>query len=145
MNRHMRQLLLGSTGLAMLGGVSAAQAQDVLETVIVTAEKQATDIQKTSVSVTAIQLQGMPDNGKTKITDLLANVAGVALQSASRGNTIPVIRGIVVSQGEAVVSQVDNVPTLRAGLQYVGMFDVNRIEVLRGPQGTLYEIGRAHV
>ena len=140
MHRNVRHLLLGSSSLVAAFGMSfGAQAQqDVLETVIVTAEKQATDIQKTSVSVTAIQLDGMPDNGKTKITDLLANVAGVALQSASRGNTIPVIRGLVVSQGEAVVSQVDNVATLRTGLQYVGMFDVSRVEVLRGPQGTLY-------
>ena len=143
MNRRMRQLLLGSTGLAVLAAHNAQAAtsqasSDTLETVIVTAEKQATDIQKTSVSVTAIQLSGTPQDGKVKITDLLGNVAGVALQSASRGNTIPVIRGLVVSQGEAVVSQVDGVPTLRTGLQYVGMFDVNRIEVLRGPQGTLY-------
>jgi iron complex outermembrane receptor protein len=148
----MRQLLLGSTGLAVLaaqGAHAEAQQSDALETVIVTAEKQATDIQKTSVSVTAIQLDGMPEDGKVKLTDLLGNVAGVALQSQSRGNTIPVIRGIVVSQGEAVVSQVDGVPTIRTSLQYLGMFDVNRIEVLRGPQGTLYgrnaEIGAVNL
>src|SRR5580658_6637474 len=122
MELHFRNVLLGSTGIALALGLPSAafaQNQDVLETVIVTAEKQATDIQKTSVSVTAIELSGMPNDGKVKITDLLGNVAGVPLQSASRGNTIPVIRGLVVSQGEAVVSQVDGVPTLRTGLQYV--------------------------
>jgi iron complex outermembrane receptor protein len=138
----IRGLLLGSTSvLAIVGSPFAAHAQDVLETVIVTAEKQATDIQHTSVSVTAIQPDAMQDSGRTTLSDMIPHItAGVSLfQGQPQGGSY-YVRG--VGGGASVTELIDGVPI---GAEFADQggsgADVARIEVLRGPQGTLYGRG----
>ena len=78
MNRNMRSILLGTTGIAAALATTSAFAQDALETIIVTAEKVSTDIQKTSVSITAIQPDTAAQAGQTRLKDMLLNIPAVA-------------------------------------------------------------------
>ena len=140
----MRRVLLGTTTLGLaLGAGTSAFAQDVLETVIVTAEKTATDIQKTSVSITAIQPDSQRGSGEVMLDDLLKNVATIDIhKGGGSANRAYFIRGLGSSTGSASVPVLYDGVADTTNLGHVGAsFDTARIEVLRGPQGTLYGKG----
>ncbi len=143
MKPTIKSILLGSTGIACaLGFASAAYAEDVLETVIVTAEKQAADIQKTSVSITAIQPDTAAQAGQTRLKDMLQNVAGVAVYQGAGTNGAFFVRGIGTTQGvSSTPEMVDGVNTIALEAESFASADAARIEILRGPQGTLYGRG----
>lgn len=125
---------------------SIATAQGVIDEVIVTASKRAENIQDVSAAVTAIDGDTIARAGIIDITGLEAVVPGLRI-GRSGGEVRPAIRGArtneVGTAGTGIAEQVVGifidgiyVPTTTAGMgAYV---DLNRIEVLRGPQGTLY-------
>ena len=149
MNRNIRHFMLGSTSLAAaFTGIAVAHAQDVLETVIVTAEKQAADIQKTSISMTAIQPTDLNREGRMSIQDMLmSNTVGVQIRGAAQNGQTLAVRGLGTVSASTTTIQIDDVEA--ANLQVLGGYDVARVEILRGPQGTLYgrnaEIGALNV
>jgi iron complex outermembrane receptor protein len=130
---------------------SAAQATEPsLEEVIVTAERRAQDLQKTAVSVSVRSGKDLQEKGKFTLAQILEDIPGVsggAYAGASgagtdTGSTGVVIRGIgannplagsITSAVPATASYVDGV---YGGIG--GDYDIDRVEVLRGPQGTLY-------
>jgi len=136
-------MLLGTTGVALAMGLpSSAFAQDVLETVIVTAEKTATDIQKTSVSITAIQPDVANAAGQPRLEDVLANVPSVNVYRGAANNGAYFIRGIGTTLGtSSTLEMVDGVNVNPYVAEAMTSTDAARIEVLRGPQGTLYGRG----
>ena len=94
MNRNMRSILLGTTGIAAALATTSAFAQDALETIIVTAEKVSTDIQKTSVSITAIQPDTAAQAGQTRLKDMLLNIPAVTVYQGAGTNAAYFIREI---------------------------------------------------
>ena len=144
MNKHsnLRRALLSTTGIALALGIPAAHAQDVLETVIVTAEKQAVDIQKTSLSITAIQPNEVAATGQARLQDILMNVAGVQVYKGAVNNGAYFIRGVGTTQGvSSTLEMIDGVNSNPYVAEALATADSARIEVLRGPQGTLYGRG----
>jgi iron complex outermembrane receptor protein len=114
----------------------------MLEEVVVTADKSAEDLQKTSISVTAISGDRIQDFGLVSADEALKEVPNLVVQGAARGSTIA-IRGIgsdlPPGMGESSVStNFNGVYNFRAEAGTLGYFDLERVEVLRGPQGTLY-------
>jgi len=121
-----------------------------LQEVIVTAEKRAERLQDVPVAMTVLDPQTLAENGKNRLLDYFGTVPGlsVAGQGYIPGTTYITIRGLSTGQGTnsttAVV--VDDVPTGSGSqLVYGGQTapdldpsDLVRIEVLKGPQGTLY-------
>lgn len=112
-----------------------------LATVVVTAQKRKESAQKASIAITAIGGEAINTNGQNALDDVLKDVPGVVMQSGQRGLT-PSIRGLGsdlppgVGDG-AVATNYDGVYNVRPeGSQAV--YDIARIEVLRGPQSTLY-------
>ncbi|MFT3763037.1 MAG: TonB-dependent receptor [Pseudoxanthomonas sp.] len=113
-----------------------------LDTVTVTAERRVQDVQKTAIAISVESGEELLRKGVTTIDAALREAPGVEIQSRPQGGQI-YIRG-VGSNGDsnyidsAVSVMRDNVYSGTAEAVMAAMYDVDRVEVLRGPQGTLY-------
>ncbi|MDP8984539.1 MAG: TonB-dependent receptor [Pseudomonadota bacterium] len=126
------------------GEEHASAPSGELYEIIVTAEKRETDLQHTPVAVGVIDGGEIETHGVTQLDDALKNMVGVVVAREARGLS-PTIRGVgpTVPTGTAggsagVSSLFDGVYTQNPYEARLGYYDVARIEVLRGPQGTLY-------
>ena len=135
----------GSIGLILcLGTLTTAYAQNnvQLEEIVVTAEKRTTDLQKTPISITTLTGDELRKSGEVQLNEALRNVPGLQIQSSAQGGTM-YIRGIG-SNGDsnevdlAVSVTIDGAYSGRSETLSSGLYDVGQIEVLRGPQGTIY-------
>ncbi|MEK8052830.1 TonB-dependent receptor [Ideonella sp. DXS22W] len=133
--------------LAVMGlCAQAAQAQategKALQEVVVTAERRATNVQKTAISLATVSGEEMRDKGQTTLEAALSDTPAVTVMATPQGGQV-FVRG-VGSQGDsnwvdpAIGLNLDGVYSGRAERVFSSMYDVARVEVLRGPQGTLY-------
>ncbi|TMH31017.1 MAG: TonB-dependent receptor [Betaproteobacteria bacterium] len=123
---------------------SAPQAV-VLEQVVVTSQKRREDVRKVPLSVSVLSGDTLQENHITDLTDLTRSVPNVSFSSqAGAGLSTIEIRGISSQAGSATVSvYLDDVSLTTRNIYSQGtaeprFFDIDRVEVLRGPQGTLY-------
>lgn len=125
------------------------QASSSLETVLVSAEKRTERLQDVPVPVTAVSADSLLVSNQVRLQDYFTSVPGLSLSSDGARNGFPTlfIRGLSTGPGTnpTVGITVDDVPygssTLLGGGDWVPDVDPNdlaRVEVLRGPQGTLY-------
>jgi iron complex outermembrane recepter protein len=140
--------LLSSATLA--GSPAAAPDRYELTEIVVTAEKRDSTVQKTPISMTAISGQELQDRGVSGVAQAMQEVPGVSFASGGPGQTILAIRGLSEGGGESptIGFYLDETPitppaTASNGKVLIdpGMYDLSRVEVLRGPQGTLYGAG----
>ena len=131
-------------------GASSAPGGEVLQEVVVTAEKRTSTVQDTPISMTAISGDLMQQQGISSITDIIQNVPGLSMRTAGPGQTELEMRGLSSSGGSSptVGFYLDDFPLSPPAAALNGkvvidpdLFDLNRVEVLRGPQGTLYGSG----
>jgi iron complex outermembrane recepter protein len=126
---------------------SAGDSGDQLPEVIVTATKRVSTVQETSASITAVSQQDIIDRGIVDFNTLAQSVPGISMRTSGPGQTEFEMRGLNSAGGNT--SQVgfyfDEVPLSSPASAQLGkeeidpaMYDLNRVEVLRGPQGTLY-------
>src|SRR6187549_2010199 len=117
---------------------------EVLETVVVTAQKREQDLQDVPVTVTAISAQLLQDSGVRDIKDLTLLTPGLLVTSSSNEvSTTARIRGIgTVGDNIGLESSVgvviDGVYRPRNGVGFGDLGELERIEVLKGPQGTVF-------
>ncbi|WP_337185981.1 TonB-dependent receptor [Phenylobacterium sp.] len=144
--RNLARTLLASTALAMAAATPAMAQGDVaeIETLIVTANKRAENIQDVPMSVTAVSGDFLEKTGIGNVTELSRFIPSVSIsQSNNNRNTTIFIRGIGTSgtnpgiEGSVGVF-IDGVYILAAGPIQGNLQDISTVEVLRGPQGTLY-------
>jgi len=136
-----------AAGLAI---TTQAIAQGVLEEITVTATKRDTSLQEIPMSISAITGEELERYGVADFTDIATSVPSVSFRSGGPGRTKLNVRGISAATGVAptVSFYIDEMPvqTISSGsttsfAQTIidpKMFDLERVEVLRGPQGTLY-------
>lgn len=131
----------------LLCAAAASQAQDArrLEEVIVTAEFREANVQDTPVAITAVNAEMLEARSQTNVVEVSAQAPNVTLKPAGQASgqaMVAFIRGIgqtdfnyAVEPGVGIY--VDDVyyPNLTGSM--VELLDVDRIEILRGPQGTL--------
>ena len=123
------------TGLAllMLSVCGVAYAQEI-EEVIVTANKSAQTVQEIPMNISVITAGDIEERGISNPEDYLRTLAGV---STPGGDSFFIIRGLNTSAAQRN-SGTTNVYTDEMNMSMVNIFDIERIELLRGPQGTLY-------
>lgn len=139
---------LGSLGLA-LGGIHPAWAQDTatpaadegeLHTIVVVAEKKVNSEQKTPIAMSVYRAEQLQSAGITDLRSLGAVAPDVQLGGA---RPVLTMRGIssrdTTEIGDpAVVVATDGTYNNRSYALDASMYDIDRVEILRGPQGTLY-------
>src|SRR5688500_9014985 len=122
----------------------------VEETMVVTARKREETVQEVPVSVAAPSEQEMRDLGAETIEDVSVNVAGFTVQNLGPGQSQVAMRGVsagqIVRDQPGVKEQVgvyldESVISLSLFTPDIDLFDMNRLEILRGPQGTLFGSG----
>jgi outer membrane receptor protein involved in Fe transport len=149
------QVLCGTASAVVLAGLTpiaaqaqtAAQAQEETQTVdsiIVTAQKREQNLQDVPVVVTAVGAKLLQDTGVKDIKDLTILTPGLTVTSTtSEASTTARIRGVgTVGDNPGLESSVgiviDGVYRPRNGVSFGDLGEMERIEVLKGPQGTLF-------
>ena len=133
---------------ASLAQVTASSS--VIEEIVVTSRKRSENLQDVPFSVNAQTEDMLRNRGATTLEELANNVAGFTVQNLGPGQSQVAIRGI--SAGQIVRDQPgvkelvgvyldESVISLSLFTPDLDLFDLNRVEVLRGPQGTLFGSG----
>ena len=144
------RLCAGLGGVTLLCVPLAAAADDEpdntsngLEEIIVTAQKSsATAVQKTPIAVSAFSAADLKNTLTTDIKDLGTQTPGLVISQVAQSASI-YIRGVGTNNvfngsDPDVTLQIDGVYLARPNAAFADFLDVERVEVLRGPQGTLY-------
>jgi outer membrane receptor protein involved in Fe transport len=146
--RNQLVAALGTVLVPSLGG-GIAQAQQ-LEEVVVTATKRAASTQDIAVSVTALTGESLEQFGISNFEDYLIQLPGVTAGGSGPGQNTIYIRGVasttpnlttagVAGLAPNVALYLDEQPLSQPGRNLdVYAADLNRVEVLKGPQGTLF-------
>lgn len=149
MRTSFKRTLLSATCLAALTSTQI-HAEEVIEEVIVTATKRASSIQDVPFSINAQTAEDIQRSGATNIEELSRNVAGLAIQNLGPGQSQVAIRGVsagqIVRDQPGVKEQVgvyvdESVISASLFTPDFDLYDLNRVETLRGPQGTLFGSG----
>jgi iron complex outermembrane receptor protein len=121
-----------------------------LEEIVVTAERRVGTVQSTPISVTAVSGEELQARGISSVSEIGYETPGISEKNSGPGQTEYEMRGISSSGGSypTVGFYLDDVPLTPAAQGLEGkvvidpnLYDLNRVEVLRGPQGTLYGSG----
>jgi outer membrane receptor protein involved in Fe transport len=143
-------LLAATAWSGIVHAQQVGQAEAALEEVVVTAEKRSSTVQNTPLSITAVSGTQLQQEGITTVAQVAESIPGISLRSAGPGQTELEMRGMSSSGGSSptVGFYLDDTPLTPPAASLNGkvvidpdLFDLNRVEVLRGPQGTLYGSG----
>jgi iron complex outermembrane receptor protein len=148
MSRRLRSAIV-----LALAAPAAALAQTTaggLEEIVVTAQKRTESLQDIPFSVAAVTEESIRRSGASNIVELARNVSGLAITDLGPGQSQVAIRGISAGQvvrdqpgvKESVGIYLDESPiSIALFTPDLDLYDVERVEVLRGPQGTLFGAG----
>jgi iron complex outermembrane receptor protein len=143
MRSKFARVWLATSALTCLTS-SAALADGGIEVVTVTAEKRLEDVQKVPIAITPLEGSALDDMGIVGFADLGTHVPSLRFgNNPTGGENAITLRGVgsqnVTSGGESPVAySVDGVYQARTTAVDPEFYDIDRIEILRGPQGTLY-------
>jgi len=143
--------LISAPGLAQIAGSGAdspADRADIQE-IVVTATRREESALQVPASLTVLGGDMLDQLGAKSIQDFAPLVPGLQVAEVEPGYSLQVLRGITTglnATGATVATYIDDTPTTGASVSSLGststpdpdLFDVQRIEVLKGPQGTLY-------
>lgn len=145
----LSSLLFAGVAASPLAAAAAAPASTVDE-VVVTATKRAENVQSVPISITALGQQTLEKIGADKLDDYTRMAPGLVYASNGANSGTFEIRGVNTSTlagntQSPVAIYYDDLPALNSYAPLVTtdlrLFDVSRVEVLRGPQGTLFGSG----
>ena len=129
-----------AVGVALVAS-QAAVADDQLEEVVVTAQKRSERLQDVPIQVDVFTAQNVADAGIHDTSDFVGYVPNMTFDRADTyRNSFVVVRGLaqVTNADPPIAVIVDGVPQVDQKQFNMRLFDLDQIEVLKGPQGTLY-------
>lgn len=149
--RHYgRATLAASAAVAALLSATAASAQApvAVDEVVVTAQKREQNVQDVPISISVVDAEGLQARGASSLADYAAFVPGLQVDGlGSPGRAIISLRGITpLASSSTIGIYLDDAPIGSSGLYNrsnvfsfdMMPYDIERLELLRGPQGTLY-------
>ncbi|HAI58701.1 MAG TPA: TonB-dependent receptor [Xanthomonadaceae bacterium] len=153
---HAALALVALPAVAQDAPAASAAVDDatMIDTIIVTAQKREQQVQEVPIAISAYSGEFLEGFGITGMDDIGNLVPGLEVQEQSPNNPGFVIRGITSDSGAAfspprVSVFQDGIAISRARGAVVQPFDLERVEVLRGPQGTLFgrgaQVGAVHL
>jgi iron complex outermembrane receptor protein len=139
-------LIFAAPAFAQDASAEAAAAEDTggLEEIVVTAQKREENLQDVPVSVTALSAESLANARIADFTDLTRAASSLTVtQATSAPNNSIILRGIgtfafSIGVEPSVAVIVDDLPVVQQAQAFDSLGDVQRIEVLKGPQGTLF-------
>ena len=142
---------ISAKSLAILGlaiapaGAIHAQESATIEEIIVTAQRREENLQQVPAAVTALSADALAESGAADLRDIAQFVPSVTLEPSRATNSTltAFIRGVgqqdpLAGFEQGVALYVDDVYIARPQGALLDIYDIERVEVLRGPQGTLY-------
>lgn len=131
------------TAAAQTSNAGASNEQPGLEVIQVTAQKRSENMQTVPIAITAFSRDSIDKMGLVNVNDLGRITPGLETNNATATQTIFNIRGIATNDfgiglDAAVAVYIDGVYVGRRGTSNMNFTDVERVEVLKGPQGTLF-------
>ncbi|MBD2857733.1 TonB-dependent receptor [Spongiibacter sp. KMU-158] len=143
-NLTSKTLLIGGLALSFDAEAQtpAASGKRVLEEVIVTAQKREQSVHDVPISMTALTGDFLKEQGVTDITEALQLVPNASIDAAGFF-AAPRVRGFTFNNNNKsfeppVGMAIDGIPHTRIPYFLAALFDIQRMEVLRGPQGTSF-------
>jgi iron complex outermembrane recepter protein len=145
--------ILGLFSALSVNADSAAAPENstaILEEVVVTAQKRVSTVQDTPISISAVTGDDLLARGVSSLASLAQGTPGVSLKSEGPSQTEVEMRGMTSSGGNSatVGFYLDDIPLTGPASAQNGhvvidpdLYDLNRVEILRGPQGTLFGSG----
>lgn len=146
--------LVAGTGIAMSSvaafgqsttGADQSQESTGLEEVVVSAQRFEASIQKTPIAITAVTAELLTERLVSNVLEAASEIPGILITPTQGSNTNAriALRGVGQNTGginfdPAVGIYIDNVYQPRINGAFFEFFDIAQLEVLRGPQGTLY-------
>ncbi len=140
-SKIFRSVWLGGTAIAF---ATAAPALAQVEEIVVTAQKVEENVQDVPIAITAISGDALTAAGTTSLENLGQLVPSVTFRKGTtNANSAVVLRGVgtisfSIAAEPSVSTVVDGVVLSRSGQAFADLVEIERLEVLRGPQGTLF-------
>ncbi len=141
---RLTQAALATALLVALGAPTAVLAEEpeVIEEIIVTALKRETNLLETPLAISAMSGEMLEQTGADGLEEFLQFAPGTSIERSNQGSQVIYIRGLASSFGNSPIGMyIDEVPFTALTVTWtpdVRAWDLERVEVLRGPQGTLY-------
>jgi outer membrane receptor protein involved in Fe transport len=140
--RPVRFKPLALSAIALMAA-QAAPTWAVIEEIIITANKRGENLSEVGMSVAALSSQQIKDKGITSLGDFAAAVPGLIFTPSETNTPIFTLRGVGFNESSlgvypATSLYIDQAPLPFPALASHVAFDLERVEVLKGPQGTLF-------
>lgn len=137
----LKALAASASALALM---HAAPAMAQVDMIIVTAQKVEENVQDVPIAITAVSGERLEQAGVTSLENIGAVVPSVTFRKGTtNANSAIVLRGVgtitfSIAAEPSVSTVVDGIVLSRSGQAFMDLVDIERLEVLRGPQGTLF-------